>query len=73
MSQFLDLVISRFVVHAEFSYFGCLILLHVIMCSWNLLISMPSGVNLDAPHSLKQTEEVVLDQVCNIMVVVKTS
>ncbi|KAL8265140.1 hypothetical protein R6Q59_023270 [Mikania micrantha] len=30
--------------------------------SWNLLISMPSGVNLEAPYSLKQSEEVILDQ-----------
>ncbi|XP_035837801.1 diacylglycerol kinase 4-like [Helianthus annuus] len=30
--------------------------------SWKLLISMPSGENSDTPHSLKQTEEVVLDQ-----------
>ncbi|KAL8265149.1 hypothetical protein R6Q59_023279 [Mikania micrantha] len=30
--------------------------------SWNLIISMPSGVNLEAPYSLKQSEEVILDQ-----------
>lgn len=30
--------------------------------SWKLLISMPAGIDLDTPHSLKQTEEVVLDQ-----------
>ncbi|PWA88820.1 diacylglycerol kinase 3 [Artemisia annua] len=31
--------------------------------SWKLSISMPSGVNLDTPHSLKQTDEVVINQV----------
>ncbi|PWA88819.1 diacylglycerol kinase 3 [Artemisia annua] len=30
--------------------------------SWKLSISMPSGVNLDTPHSLKQTDEVVINQ-----------
>lgn len=30
--------------------------------SWNLVISMPAGADLDTPYSLKRTEEVVLDQ-----------
>ncbi|GJS01741.1 protease 2 [Tanacetum coccineum] len=29
---------------------------------WKLSISMPSGVDLDTPHSLKQTDEVVINQ-----------
>ncbi|XP_024963070.1 diacylglycerol kinase 4-like [Cynara cardunculus var. scolymus] len=39
--------------------------LHAPLCrldSWNLVISMPAGVELDTPHALKQTEEVILDQ-----------
>nr|GEV76660.1 diacylglycerol kinase 4-like [Tanacetum cinerariifolium] len=30
--------------------------------SWNLVISMPAGEDLDTPYSLKRSEEVVLDQ-----------
>ncbi|KAK1429916.1 hypothetical protein QVD17_12252 [Tagetes erecta] len=30
--------------------------------SWKILISMPSGINLETPHSLKQTEEVAINQ-----------
>ncbi|KAJ0744661.1 putative diacylglycerol kinase (ATP) [Helianthus annuus] len=30
--------------------------------SWNLVISMPAGAQLDTPYALKQTEEVVLDK-----------
>ncbi|XP_071742141.1 diacylglycerol kinase 4-like [Rutidosis leptorrhynchoides] len=30
--------------------------------SWNIIISMPAGIELDTPHAMKQTEEVVLDQ-----------
>ncbi|KAK1417131.1 hypothetical protein QVD17_26253 [Tagetes erecta] len=30
--------------------------------SWNLVISMPAGAELDTPYALKHTEEVVLDQ-----------
>ncbi|KAJ9557886.1 hypothetical protein OSB04_012500 [Centaurea solstitialis] len=30
--------------------------------SWNLVISMPAGAELDVPYSLKHTEEVILDQ-----------
>lgn len=30
--------------------------------SWNLVISMQAGAELDAPYSLKQTDELVLDQ-----------
>ncbi|KAI7729863.1 hypothetical protein M8C21_007753 [Ambrosia artemisiifolia] len=40
--------------------------------SWNLVISMPVGVDLVAPHSLKRSEEDVLDQV-RIEVVHQTS
>nr|XP_043629780.1 diacylglycerol kinase 4-like [Erigeron canadensis] len=35
--------------------------------SWNLSISMPSDVTLDTPHSLKQTEEVALDQDIDVL------
>ncbi|KAK9078869.1 hypothetical protein SSX86_002927 [Deinandra increscens subsp. villosa] len=30
--------------------------------SWNLVISMPAGAELDTPYALKHTEEVALDQ-----------
>lgn len=30
--------------------------------SWNLVTTMPAGAELDTPHALKQTEEIVLDQ-----------
>ncbi|XP_076885067.1 diacylglycerol kinase 4-like [Bidens hawaiensis] len=30
--------------------------------SWDFVISMPAGAELDTPHALKHTEEVVLDQ-----------
>ncbi|PWA62273.1 ATP-NAD kinase-like domain-containing protein [Artemisia annua] len=30
--------------------------------SWNLVISMPAGQDLDTPYSLKRSEEVILDQ-----------
>ncbi|KAI3818499.1 hypothetical protein L1987_12308 [Smallanthus sonchifolius] len=37
------------------------------MLKWELLISVSSGVNLERPYSLKQTEEVVPDQVCLLL------
>ncbi|MFS7981718.1 putative diacylglycerol kinase (ATP) [Helianthus anomalus] len=37
-------------------------LIIVFFCSWNLVISMPAGAQLDTPYALKQTEEVVLDK-----------
>ncbi|KAI3775325.1 hypothetical protein L1987_49896 [Smallanthus sonchifolius] len=35
---------------------------HARLDSWNLVISMPAGAELDTPYALKHTEEVVLDQ-----------
>ncbi|KAF8389323.1 hypothetical protein HHK36_026017 [Tetracentron sinense] len=34
--------------------------------SWHVLVSMPAGERMDLPHSLKYTEECVLDQVVNV-------
>lgn len=36
-----------------------------LMCSWQVLISMPAGEQLEIPYSLKATEETPLDQVCS--------
>lgn len=38
--------------------------MHILLCSWHVLISMPAGGDLDIPYSLKATEETPLDQVC---------
>nr|GEX35952.1 hypothetical protein [Tanacetum cinerariifolium] len=38
--------------------------IHVVtfICSWKLLILLPFGVDLDTPHSLNQTDKVVINQ-----------
>ncbi|KAI3780722.1 hypothetical protein L2E82_10710 [Cichorium intybus] len=37
--------------------------LNNILLYWKLLLSMPAGIDLDTPHSLKETEEVLFYQV----------
>ncbi|KAL2457217.1 Diacylglycerol kinase 4 [Forsythia ovata] len=32
--------------------------------SWHVLVTMPAGVDMETPYSLKATEETPLDQVC---------